>query len=230
LGTRKVYYELKSAIDLMGKGMGRDKFFELLRRHNLLIKRKRKYAVTTNSGHPYRRYSNELDKAQIKGANQAWVSDITYLRTRQGFVYLSLVTDRYSRKILGWHVDHCLGVAGTLEALRMALRQCKDTREVIHHSDRGIQYCCYAYTDLLKQKRMKISMGATGNCYENAIAERVNGILKDEYLLDSEFIDIWQAKQATVQAVYLYNYKRPHWSLHFKKPAEIHDAFCIQSI
>ena len=133
--------------------MGRDKFFDLLRRHDLLIKRKRKYAVTTDSNHPLRRYGNELEKTQIRAGNQAWVSDITYLRTRKGFVYLSLVTDRYSRKIIGWHVDHSLGVEGTIQALRMAINQCKDTRGVIHHSDRGIQYCCYAYTRPAETKR-----------------------------------------------------------------------------
>lgn len=225
LGTRKLYHELREVIERLGGGIGRDKFFDLLRRHDLLIKRRRKYAVTTQSGHPYYKYSNQLEQASIAAPNQAWVSDITYLRTRAGFVYLSLITDAWSRKIVGWQVDKSLGVENCIQALRKALNQCKDTRGVIHHSDRGIQYCCYAYTDILREKEIKISMGATGNCYDNAIAERVNGILKQEYLLDSEFININQAIAATRQAVYLYNYKRPHWSLNLKKPAEVHDAF-----
>lgn len=229
LGTRKLYKELRGKVRCLGNGVGRDKLFDIMKRHDLLVKRRRKYAVTTNSDHPYYRYGNELEKAEIKAANKAWVSDITYLRTRKGFVYLSLITDRYSRKIIGWNVDQSLGVEGTLKSLQMAINQCKNTKDVIHHSDRGIQYCCYAYTNKLKKNGIRISMGATGNCYENAIAERVNGILKDEYLLDSEFIDIKQAIEATRQAIYLYNYKRPHWSLKLKKPAEVHDAYTLKS-
>ena len=205
-----------------GRGFGRDKFFDLLRKHDLLIKRKRKYAVTTNSNHPFYKYRNELKDVMVTSANQVWVSDITYLKTAKGFVYLSLITDVYSRKIVGWHVDKSLGVEGTLQALHKALRQCRDTKGIIHHSDRGIQYCCYAYTDLLHRKGIKISMGAAGNCYDNAIAERVNGILKDEYLLDSEFTDIKQAEIATNQAIFLYNHKRPHWSLNLQKPAIVY--------
>jgi len=222
LGTRKVINEIREDIRKCGRGFGRDKFFDLLRKHDLLIKRKRKYAVTTNSNHPFYKYHNELKEAVITAANHAWVSDITYLKTAKGFVYLSLITDVYSRKIVGWQLDKSLGVEGTLQALHKALSQCSDTRNLIHHSDRGIQYCCYAYTDLLHQKGIKISMGEAGNCYDNAIAERVNGILKDEYLLDSEFADIHQAYEAVLQAIYLYNYKRPHWALKLQKPAQVH--------
>ena len=224
LGTRKLYHELEPLLKQLGRGMGRDKFFDLLRRHGLLIKRKRRYAVTTQSNHPYYKYSNELQDAIITAPNQAWVSDITYLRTRSGFLYLSLLTDVYSRKIVGWQVDRSLGVETCIKALRKALRQTDRTEELIHHSDRGIQYCCYAYTDILGKKQMKISMGAAGNCYDNAIAERVNGILKQEYLLDDEFKDLNQAIAATRQAIYMYNYKRPHWSLNLKKPADVHDV------
>ncbi|RYY31775.1 MAG: IS3 family transposase [Sphingobacteriaceae bacterium] len=155
-------------------------------------------------------------------SNQVWVSDITYLRTRKGFIYLSLITDVYSRKIVGWHVDVSLGVEGTLKALKKALGQCKSTEGLIHHSDRGIQYCCYLYTDLLKKHGVIISMGEAGNCYDNAIAERVNGILKGEYMLDSTFRDHSQAEKSVKQAVHLYNYKRPHWSLNLKKPADVY--------
>ena len=216
-----MYHELQADGNCI-ESLGRDKFFALLSSHDLLVKRRRKYAVTTNSSHPYYKYGNELVRARITASNQAWVSDITYLRTVRGFVYLSLVTDRYSRKIVGWQVNECLGVKGTVKALKMALSQCKNPQGVIHHSDRGIQYCCYAYTDILKDSKMVISMGTAGNCYDNAVAERVNGILKTEYLLDSEFKDIRQAYQATRQAIYLYNYKRPHWALQLKKPAEVH--------
>lgn len=188
-----------------------------------MIKRKRKYAVTTDSNHPFYKYQNVLKETTITSVNQAWVSDITYLKTRKGFIYLSLITDVYSRKIVGWQLDKSLGVEGALQALHKALNQCSNTTNLIHHSDRGIQYCCYAYTDLLHQHKIKISMGAAGNCYDNAIAERVNGIIKDEYLLNNEFADIQQAKNATEQAIYLYNYKRPHWALNLKKPSEVHE-------
>jgi transposase InsO family protein len=222
LGGRKIFNELRQELHECGRGFGRDKFFELLRKHDLLVKRKRKFAITTQSNHPFYKYRNELAKATITAPNQAWVSDITYLQTRKGFVYLSLITDAYSRKIVGWNVDVSLGVESTLKAAEQAIKQCRQTKGLIHHSDRGIQYCCYAYTNRLKKNGINISMGEAGNCYDNAIAERVNGILKDEYLLDTEFINIEHAIHATRQAIYLYNYKRPHWSLGLKKPAEVH--------
>lgn len=222
LGGKKIFHELRDEIRRCGRGFGRDKFFDLLRYNNLLVKRKRKYAVTTQSDHPFYKYKNELAGAEITAPHKAWVSDITYLRTRNGFVYLSLITDAYSRKIIGWNIDKSLGVESTMKAAEQAIKQCRQTKNVIHHSDRGIQYCCYAYTDRLKQKGVKISMGEAGNCYDNALAERVNGILKNEYLLDAEFIDMEHAKQTTKQAIYLYNYKRPHWSLELEKPADVH--------
>lgn len=222
LGGRKLMHELRAELRKWGRGFGRDKFFDLLRYHDLLIKRKRKYAVTTNSDHPFYKYKNELTDKSITGPNQVWVSDITYLRTRNGFVYLSLITDAYSRMIVGWNVDSSLAAESTVKAAKQAIRQCKHPRNVIHHSDRGIQYCCYAYTKMLKALGITISMGDAGNCYDNALAERVNGILKDEYLLDAEFIDLDHSIKATAQAIYLYNHKRPHWSLGFQKPAEVH--------
>jgi len=222
LGTKKLYNELKIEGQHYGRGFGRDKFFELLRYNGLLIKRKRRYAITTQSDHPFYKYGNKLATTSITAPHQAWVSDITYLRTRQGFAYLSLVTDAYSRKIVGWNVDVSLGVAGTIKAVNQAIHQSSNTEGIIHHSDRGIQYCCHAYTSILKQKGIQISMGEAGNCYDNAIAERVNGILKDEYLLDAEFPNLQYAINATREAIYLYNHKRPHWSLNLRKPADVH--------
>lgn len=224
MGGRKLYHELRTEIQLLGRGFGRDKFFDLLRCHDLLIKRKRRYAVTTQSDHAFYKYNNKLKQATIAAPHQAWVSDITYLRTRRGFVYLSLVSDVYSRKIVGWHVDHSLAVEGALKSLKQAISQSDRTCGLIHHSDRGIQYCCRAYTSLLKKNKIQISMGEAGNCYDNAIAERINGILKEEYMLEAEFLDIAHAIKATRQAVYLYNHKRPHWSLNLSKPAEVHQA------
>ena len=222
LGTLKLRYELRKELNQCGRGLGRDKFFDLLRANDLLITRRRRYAVTTNSKHAFYKHTNQLTGARITGPDQAWVSDITYLSTRNKFVYLSLVTDVFSRKIVGWNVDSSLAVEGALEAINMALKGCLDPRHLIHHSDRGIQYCCNAYNTLAKAKGIKMSMGEAGNCYDNAIAERVNGILKSEYLLDHEFLNIEEAVKAVKQGIYLYNHKRPHWSLNLQKPAEVY--------
>lgn len=224
LGTLKLRNELRDEIKKCGRGYGKNKFFDLLRSNDLLLKRRRRYSITTDSNHPFYKHTNELAKVEITAPDQAWVSDITYLRTRDKFVYLSLVTDVYSRKIVGWNVDVSLAVEGAIKAAKMAIGNCSGTKGLIHHSDRGIQYCCYAYNELAEKKGIKMSMGEAGNCYDNAIAiaERVNGILKDEYLLDSEFVDKKQAVKAVKEAVYLYNYERPHWSLGLKKPADVY--------
>ena len=223
LGTLKLRNELQAEIKKCGRGYGKHKFFDLLRSHDLLLKRRRRYSITTNSNHPFYKHTNQLANMEVTGPDQAWVSDITYLQTRDRFVYLSLVTDVYSRKIVGWNVDASLAVEGALGAVKMAIRNSSGTKGLIHHSDRGIQYCCYAYNELAEKKGIKMSMGEAGNCYDNAIAERVNGILKDEYLLDSEFVDKKHAVKAVKEAVYLYNYERPHWSLNLKKPADIYE-------
>jgi transposase InsO family protein len=222
LGTLKIRHELGEQIRACGRGFGRDKFFKLLGQEGLLLKRRRRYSLTTNSNHAYYKHTNQLAGATISAPDQAWVSDITYLRTKNRFVYLSLVTDVYSRMIVGWNVDSSLAVEGAMAAAKMALRNRGGKEQLIHHSDRGIQYCCKAYNDLMKGVVM--SMGEVGNCYDNAIAERVNGILKDEYLLDDEFIDQRHATKAVEQAVYLYNYKRPHWSLDLRKPAQVYGS------
>ena len=222
MGTLKLRNELKEEIKQCGRGYGKNKLFDLLRNNDLLLKRRRRYTVTTDSKHAFYKHTNHLAEATITAPDQAWVSDITYLQTRGKFVYLSLVTDVYSRKIVGWNVDTSLAVEGALSAIKMAFKDCRNTKGLIHHSDRGIQYCCHAYNDLVNKKEVIMSMGEAGNCYDNAIAERVNGILKDEYLLDSEFVDKAHAERAVREAVYLYNYERPHWSLSLKKPAEVY--------
>ena len=222
LGTLKLRNELQSEIKQCGRGYGKNKFFDLLRTNDLLLKRRRRYSITTNSNHPFYKHTNQLAKVDITGPDQAWVSDITYLQTREKFVYLSLVTDVYSRKIVGWNVDESLAVEGAIGAVKMAISNCSGTKGLIHHSDRGIQYCCHAYNELAEKKGIRMSMGEAGNCYDNAIAERVNGILKEEYLLDSEFVDKKHAAKAVAEAVYLYNYERPHWSLGLKKPADVY--------
>lgn len=230
LGTLKLRNELQDEIKKCGRGYGKNKFFDLLRTHDLLLKRRRRYSITTNSNHPFYKHSNRLANMEITAPDQAWVSDITYLQTRDRFVYLSLVTDVYSRKIVGWNVDVSLAVEGAMEAMKMAIGNSSGTKGLIHHSDRGIQYCCHAYNKLADKKGIKMSMGEAGNCYDNAIAERINGILKDEYLLDSEFVDKKHAVKAVKEAVYLYNYERPHWSLNLKKPADIYKGSLKEAV
>lgn len=222
LGTIKLRLLLEEEIKKCGSGYGKNKFFDLLRENDLLVKRRRRYSVTTNSNHPFRKHTNHLAGLEITRPDQAWVSDITYLRIHNRFVYLSLITDVYSRKIVGWDVDISLAVEGAIRALKMALKHSLSRKGMIHHSDRGVQYCCYAYNQLAAENEIIMSMGEAGNCYDNAIAERVNGILKDEYMLDSEFKNIDMAKKAVEEAIYLYNYERPHWSLGLKKPADMY--------
>jgi len=204
--------------------MGRDKFFELLDKGNLLVKRKKKYVTTTDSYHHFHVYKNLIKHQLLGRANQAWVSDITYVRTAVDFVYLFLITDAFSRKIVGWHLSDSLKVSGALEALKMAIRQCQETKDVIHHSDRGIQYCCKDYVKLLKKAKMRISMTEENHCYENAKAERVNGILKQEYGLDGSFQGEQMAAKAVKEAIWSYNTERPHWSLKMATPDQIHQA------
>lgn len=217
-----MYSELQKDIRIIHGSMGRDKFFDLLREKGLLVKRRRKYAVTTQSSHRFRIHKNLLIDFKPSRPHQVWVSDITYLRTKKGFVYLFLKTDGYSRKIVGWELSKSLGIEGAMKAARMAIGQCPSTKDLIHHSDRGIQYCSPDFVNLLTSKGVRISMAAAGNCYENAMAERMNGILKGEYGLDDTFADEAEALQATRHAIKLYNEKRPHWSLKLKTPSAVH--------
>lgn len=155
LGTLKLRNELSKEIKRCGRGYGKHKFFDLLRSNDLLLKRRCRYWVTTNSNHPFYKHINQLAKATITAPDQAWVSDITYLKTREKFVYLSLVTDVYSRKIVGWNVDVSLAVEGAIAAVKMAINKSSGTKGLIHHSDRGVQYCCYAYNKVAKKTEYK---------------------------------------------------------------------------
>jgi len=224
LGGKKLYWLLGSDIRSIFPHFGRDKFFSLLRRNDLLVERKGQSCRTTHSYHHFHKYGNLIKALCIGRPNQVWASDITYLRTAKGFVYLSLLTDMYSRKIVGWSVSDSLSIEGSVEALKKALRENPVLSPLIHHSDRGVQYCSHAYVNILKKKKISISMTEENHCYENAMAERVNGILKDEYLLDRTFNDFSDAQKACKEAVMLYNTRRPHWSLKFKTPEEMHHA------
>jgi transposase InsO family protein len=224
IGGKKLYHILKADLHRIDDGLGRDKFFDILRERKLLVKRQKKYVYTTNSYHRFRVHKNCLKGKLLTAPNQAWVSDITYIRVAKDFNYLFLITDAHSRKIIGWKLSESLAIRGATDALKMAIKQCKDTSNVIHHSDRGIQYCCKAYTELLLENKMLISMTEENHCYENSIAERVNGILKGDFLLDDTFKTEEIALKAVREAIGTYNYKRPHWSIGLSTPAEIHEA------
>ena len=222
LGTRKLHYLLRKKLLESGHAcLGRDRLFALLRQKNMLIKRKRKYAVTTDSNHPFKKYGNLVLDTVITHPNQVWVSDITYVRTVQGFCYVSLVMDLYSRKIVGYHASSSLELEGCVKALKIAL---KCGKPEIHHSDRGSQYCSHIYTGLLKKEDAEISMAEAGNCYENANAERINGILKQEFNLNATFESLKQVRKTLKQAVKVYNQKRPHWSLNLQVPDKVYAA------
>lgn len=224
IGGKKLYWRLKKDLEQLPDCIGRDKFFDILRKRGLLVKRKKKYARTTDSWHRFRKYRNKLKGKALTAPNQAYVSDITYLRTSPGFVYLFLQTDAYSRKITGWSLSESLSIEGAIKALRMSLRGCKTAKDIIHHSDRGIQYCSKDYVKIVKKHEMQISMTEENHCYENAIAERVNGILKDEFMLDETFATKQLAIKAVKQAIACYNNNRPHWSLGLRTPQQVHEA------
>jgi len=223
MGTRKLYELLGDVMRENGIRMGRDKFFALLGTHGLLVKPRRKRVRTTDSGHAFHTHPNLIRGYEPSGPEQIWSSDMTYVWTDEGFVYVSLVTDQYSKKIMGYHVHETLKTEGSLRALRMALKHRSNrSTKLIHHSDRGIQYCSDAYVGLLKRNGIHISMSAPGNPYENAVAERVNGTLKTEFYLDSCFRTIDQVRHALGEAVRLYNTRRPHASCDYLTPEEAH--------
>jgi putative transposase len=214
LGTRKLF-------ELMQPDIGRDAFFELLRDSGLLVRKKRYRARTTFSSHRFRKYPDLRGDLIPERPDQLWVSDITYIRVRQGFAYLSLITDAYSRKIIGFCMSHDLSTDSCLTALKMALSTRLTHEPLIHHSDRGTQYCSREYTHLLKKKGIAISMTQSGNPRDNAIAERVNGILKTE-LLEERYDHIHIAYLSVKQAISIYNTARPHSSLDMLTPDKAH--------
>jgi len=224
LGGRKLYHILGNDIRLVALHVGRDKFFSLLRRTGLLVERKRSYTKTTRSWHHFHKYDNLLRDISDVRPDQVWASDITYIRTEKKFVYLSLITDMYSRRIVGWSLSESLSIEGCLSALKKALKQSSNRRPQMHHSDRGVQYCSNEYVQVLKKNKIAISMTEDRHCYENALAERVNGILKDEYLLDGTFKNFSHAEKSCREAIRLYNTRRPHHALKFKTPEQVYHA------
>lgn len=227
IGTRKLHYLLSSVLQEHDISIGRDQLFDLLSANQLLIRRrKRRKAITTNSDHPFRKYPNLVKGLSIKEPNRLWVSDITYISLRSQFAYLSLVTDAYSKKIVGYCLYPTLQKEGSMKALFKALETITQPLEttLIHHSDRGLQYCCSEYIKVLTENGIIISMTEKGDPYENAIAERVNGILKHEFGLNKCFDDYETAVEAVAKSVEVYNTIRPHSSCNYMTPSLAHQC------
>jgi len=227
VGTRKLHAMLQPELATAGVSLGRDALFGLLRQARLLVANRRAYHKTTDSHHRFRRHPNLLNgdaKRVPERPEEVWVADITYLATREKFAYLSLVTDAYSRKIVGHHVHSTLQTEEVAIAFKKALKQRKSKLPLIHHSDRGIQYCSSFYQAIHAKYDVTCSMTDGYDCYQNALAERVNGILKGEFLLNKP-ANLAEAKQMVDESVQIYNQKRLHLSLKYKTPDAVHQAF-----
>lgn len=222
-GVPQLYQKLQEPMAEHGIKMGRDGLYQLLGTHGYLLRYRRRKPYTTDSNHPYKKYPNLIKDMLLTHPGQLWVSDITYLRLSKGFCYLSIVTDAYSRKIIGYKLHPTLHSEGAIDALIMAATKSKRQLSLIHHSDRGVQYCCSDYVKTLEHYGINISMTENGDPYENAIAERVNGILKGEFLLNQTFSSYTEASQATQIAVEKYNQVRPHASCDYMTPAMAHE-------
>jgi len=223
LGGRKLHRVLQKELGEAGVELGRDRFFKVLAERKLLLEPKAAaFPCTTHSRHNLPVFTNQVKGLELTGANQAWVSDITYLRTSEGFLYLALITDKWSRKIVGHHCGDSLEAEGCLKALEVAVEKLPGSARPIHHSDRGSQYCCHLYVDRLRELRFTISMTEKDHCAENAMAERMNGILKQEYGLGVQFRTKADALCAAAQGIWLYNTRRPHTALGYRMPDQVH--------
>ncbi len=220
IGFRKLYHLLNEPLKELH--VGRDKFLAILKANHMLIMPKRNYRITTNSHHRFRKHKNLVADMELNQPEQVWVSDITYIGGRSRNCYLALVTDAYSKKIMGYDLSSSLETEGSLRALKMAVKQRKYKSRLIHHSDRGLQYCSNAYQEILKAKKIIPSMTESYDPYANAIAERVNGILKQEFLLEQYNADIETMKHLVMDTINTYNTQRPHWSCHMKTPDQMH--------
>jgi len=221
IGVRKLQVLLKPVLQQHNIKIGRDGLFDLLREFGLLVNMKRYKHYTTQSKHQFYKYPNQIKDITITASNQLWVSDVTYIETGVGYNYLFLITDAWSKKIVGYNLSSSYSAQGAIQALEMAFNENKTSEGLMHHSDRGIQYCCKEYTLLLKKKKAMISMTENSDPYENAIAERVNGILKTE-LLQIKYDDQDQASKAIQKAVTIYNTRRPHLSIGLLTPETAH--------
>ncbi len=225
LGVRKLYHLIAPELKAAGVKLGRDGLFAHLRQAGYLVARKRsEWPKTTNVDRSLPVFKNLLKGRKISGPNQVWVADITYLRTEEAFVFLALIADYWSRKIVGYHLGQSLQTALVLKALAMALRQLKGPARPIHHSDRGCQYASHAFVKAARLAGLHLSMTQEHHSAENAVAERLNGILKQEYGLDQTFANPAEARRASPQAILLYNTRRPHTALGYRTPAQVHET------
>ena len=222
-GTRKLYQYLQPKLEELNIKMGRDAINDLLRSRGMLVKKTKRFFITTDSKHFFFKSPNRLIDLCINHSEQVFVSDITYIHTDEGHAYLALVTDAYSRKIMGWSLENNMRVQMVKNALEMAYKNCIFNHlNIIHHSDRGIQYCCPDYSQYAENKGFILSTTQQYDPYENAIAERINGILKYEFGLKNTIKSVAIAQKMVAEAVELYNNERMHWSLDFKKPQNVH--------
>lgn len=221
LGTRKLYYLLKPKLNELGIKLGRDGLFDYLREHRLLVKPKRSYTKTTDSRHWMKKHPNLVQDLHINRPEQVFVSDITYVESAEGVHYLSLVTDRFSRKIMGYHLSENMTAVEVVKAVKQALKARVTSDSLIHHSDRGSQYCSALYQAELRKNGVSPSMTDGYDCYQNALAERINGILKQEFLL-LKCNSFKELKRLIEESIQIYNTIRPHLSLGMKTPEEVH--------
>lgn len=223
IGTKKLYHILKGEFESKAIKVGRDKLFEILRKNQMLITKRRRYIQTTNSKHWLKKYPNLIKALKTDRPERLWVSDITYIRTDDGFCYLTMITDAYSRKIVGYSTSKTLGTEGPIEALKMAIKNKCSKRELIHHSDRGLQYCSREYVELLEKNQIRISMTEGSDPYENALAERMNRTIKEEFLITEKIRDYELLKKTVAESIDIYNAERPHLSWGMLCPAYVHE-------
>lgn len=227
IGTRKLHFLIKEELKLLNINIGRDVLFSLLKAEGLLIKPKKSYIKTTDSTHWMRKYPNIAKNLTITAPEQLWVSDITYIKTDTGHQYLSLITDAYSKRIMGYQLLDNLTTQGPLNALESALKNRKYTHQLMHHSDRGLQYCSADYIKKLTENKVQISMTENGDPYENAVAERINGILKYEFLFIDGFKNHQEAIAVIKESIEIYNESRPHMSCQMLTPNAAHNQQSI---
>lgn len=227
IGTRKLHCLISPELRQAGITMGRDRLFAVLADERMLVPMRRAYHKTTQSHHRFRCHPNLLksgpEQVRATASEQVWVADITYLPTFEKDVFVSLVTDAYSRKVVGWSVDDNMRTTQVSQALKMALKGRKTQQRLIHHSDRGVQYCSDEYQKIHAAHGITCSMTDGYDCYQNALAERINGILKGEFLLNKPR-DLKQARQMVAESIAIYNEERPHLSLKMKTPDAVHRA------
>lgn len=224
IGGRKLFHVLAPEFGKHKIEIGRDHFFDLLRFHGLLVRKRKRRISTTDSYHWYRKYPNLIEEYEVTGPEQLWVADITYIKTAQGYSYLSLITDAYSRKIVGYALHPTLEAKGCVEALKMAVSTRKyESKDLIHHSDRGVQYCCAEYIELLKSESIQVSMTQSGNPYDNALAERMNCTIKNDYFTGKMYNGHHEAVADMQRIVTSYNERRPHQSLNYLTPEQAHN-------